>query len=313
MNLLEIDRVSKYYAQHQALKEVSMNIPQGSIFGMLGPNGAGKTSLIRIITQITGADTGEIRFDGERLAPRHIEQIGYLPEERGLYKKMKVGEQLMYLAQLKGMSKRDAQAKLRFWFERFEIQDWWPKQVEDLSKGMQQKAQFIATVLHEPKLIILDEPFSGFDPINANLIKDEILRLRSLGSTIIFSTHRMESVEELCDYIALINKSEKVLEGPKKEIKHQYRTNTYEVVGQGVLGELPPDFEVLDVTGDEDHFEATIRAPHDRSANRLMAALLDRVELHVVQEKIPSMNEIFIRTVRGDMPELTTMASGLTE
>ncbi|TAG61464.1 MAG: ATP-binding cassette domain-containing protein, partial [Runella slithyformis] len=223
MNILETHDVVKQYAEHRALDGVSIAIPKGSIFGLLGPNGAGKTSLIRIITQITAPDAGRVLFEGQPLRPDHIRQIGYLPEERGLYKKMKVGEQLLYLAQLKGLSEKQAMEKLKIWFKKFDIKTWWGKNVEDLSKGMQQKIQFVATVMHEPELIILDEPFSGFDPINANLIKDEILELKEKGSTIIFSTHRMESVEELCDHITLINKSKVVLNGSKKEVKDQFK------------------------------------------------------------------------------------------
>jgi len=227
MNILEVKHVTKQYATHKALNDVSLVVPKGSIFGLLGPNGAGKTSLIRIITQITQADKGEIFFDGELLKPEHIYQIGYLPEERGLYKKMEVGEQLLYFAQLKGLSRKEAMHKLKDWIERFEIKSWWGKKVEELSKGMQQKIQFIATVLHQPKLIILDEPFSGFDPINADLITQEILKLKQQGSSIIFSTHRMESVEQLCDDIALINKSEKVLDGSVKQVREQFRTHSF--------------------------------------------------------------------------------------
>ena len=235
MNLLETRHIVKDYAEHRALDDVSINIPKGSIFGLLGPNGAGKTSLIRIINQITGPDSGEIIFDGKPLNDSHIHRIGYLPEERGLYKKMKVGDQLLYLARLKGLSKNEAMDRLKIWFTKFDIKTWWDKQVADLSKGMQQKVQFVSTVLHEPDLIILDEPFSGFDPINANLIRDEILELREKGSTIIFSTHRMETVEELCDYIALIHRSKKVLDGPKNVIKEQFKTNTYFVEYSGTL------------------------------------------------------------------------------
>src|SRR5690606_17798246 len=224
VDILSIENVSKHYAQHVALDNVSVNVPTQSIFGLLGPNGAGKTTLIRIITQIIEADNGKIQVNGQPLATHHVYEIGYLPEERGLYKKMKVGEQLLYLAQLKGLDKKEAMERIKVWFKKFDIGDWWGKNIEDLSKGMQQKIQFIATVLHRPKLIILDEPFSGFDPINANLIKDEILELRENGSTIIFSTHRMESVEALCDHIALINKSQKILDGSKKEIKNRFRT-----------------------------------------------------------------------------------------
>jgi ABC-2 type transport system ATP-binding protein len=236
--ILEAQNVVKRYAGHTALSGVSIQVPQGSIFGLLGPNGAGKTSLIRIINQITGPDEGQIILDGERLQPKHIEVIGYLPEERGLYKKMKVGEQLLYLAQLKGMPKAEAVEKLKAWFIKFDIKGWWDKNVEDLSKGMQQKTQFIATIVHEPKLVILDEPFSGFDPINANLLKDEILALKEKGTTIIFSTHRMESVEELCDNIALINKSKVVLSGEKKEVKNRFRDNTFNLEYSGALAPI---------------------------------------------------------------------------
>jgi len=228
-NLLSIDSVSKYFGDYQALNSVSVDIPKGSIFGLLGPNGAGKTTLIRIINQISIPDTGKVLFDGETLSQKHIINIGYLPEERGLYKSMKVGEQALYLAQLKGMSRVDAKKQLKYWFDKFEIGEWWDKKIVELSKGMAQKVQFIVTVLHKPSLLIFDEPFSGFDPINANIIKDEILKLRNDGSTVIFSTHRMESVEELCDHIALIHKSNKVLDGNLNDIKRQYKTNTFEV------------------------------------------------------------------------------------
>ena len=302
MTILETRHIVKEYAQHRALDDVSMSVPRGSIFGLLGPNGAGKTSLIRIINQITGPDAGEVIFAGEHLKPDHIRRIGYLPEERGLYKKMKVGEQLLYLAQLKGLNERQAMDKLKIWFEKFDIKTWWNKQVEDLSKGMQQKIQFVATVLHEPDLIILDEPFSGFDPINANLIKDEILELRQKGSTIIFSTHRMESVEELCDYIALINKSKKVLDGPKKAIKEQFKTHTYRVEYQGSLAELPTAFEVIDTIELEDGFSrTTIRIPADASVNDLIRMVIDRVAIRSFGENIPSMNDIFIKAV-GEVP-----------
>lgn len=227
--MLEIRNIVKQFANHRALDDVSMHIERGSIFGLLGPNGAGKTSLIRIINQITAPDQGEIMFAGERLNPSHIERIGYLPEERGLYKKMEIGEQMLYLAQLKGLSKQEATKRIKHWFEKMEMETWWNKKVEDLSKGMQQKVQFVATVVHEPELIILDEPFSGFDPVNVNIIKEEILALNKGGATIIFSTHRMESVEELCDSIVLINKSRKILEGKVRDIKNNYKSNTFEV------------------------------------------------------------------------------------
>jgi ABC-2 type transport system ATP-binding protein len=302
--ILEAIDVRKAYANHVALSGVSLAIPEGSIFGLLGPNGAGKTSLIRIITQITGADEGEIRFRGERLNPSHAAQIGYLPEERGLYKKMKVGEQLLYLAQLRGLSRADATARIKQWLNRFEIKEWAGKNVEDLSKGMQQKVQFIATVLHDPKLIILDEPFSGFDPINANLIKDEILELRKQGATIIFSTHRMESVEEMCDNIALINRSRKVLDGPIGVIRDQFKTNTYEVEGRGKLMVVHPDFEVVEQKERENgHFYARVQLHADVRPNDLLRYLIGSVEVEAFREKIPSINEIFIRRVRETMPE----------
>ena len=297
MSILKIDGVSKSYASHTALDNVSFDIPAGCIFGLLGPNGAGKTSLIRIITQITGADTGEIYFKGERLRPDHIKYIGYLPEERGLYKKMKVGEQLLYLAQLKGLSKQDATARIKAWIDRFEIREWLGKNIEDLSKGMQQKVQFIATVLHEPSLIILDEPFSGFDPINANLIKDEILSLRERGATIIFSTHRMESVEELCDNIALINHAHKVLDGPVNEIKDTYKTDTFQVIGNGHLLITSPDFKVLEQHENHGIFRANVKMLNGSRPNDLLRYLIERVEVHSFVELVPSINDIFIQKV----------------
>lgn len=303
-NILQAIDVRKAYDAHVALSGVSLDIPEGSIFGLLGPNGAGKTSLIRIITQITGADSGEILFKGERLNPSHIAQIGYLPEERGLYKKMKIGEQLLYLAQLKGLTKADATQRIKAWIDRLDLRPWVGKNVEDLSKGMQQKVQFIATVLHEPSLIILDEPFSGFDPINANLIKDEILELRQKGATIIFSTHRMESVEEMCDSIALINRSRKVLDGPVGQIKDTFKTNTFEVEGKGRLMVLHPDFEVLEHKERENgFFYDRIRLHEGVTPNDLLRYLIGHVEVHAFREQIPSINEIFIRRVRETMPE----------
>jgi ABC-2 type transport system ATP-binding protein len=298
LSILKIDGVTKRYSNHIALDNVSFDIPAGCIFGLLGPNGAGKTSLIRIITQITGADEGTILFKGEPLKPKHIQEIGYLPEERGLYKKMKVGEQLLYLAQLKGLSKTEATVRIKGWIDRFEMRDWIGKNIEDLSKGMQQKVQFVATILHEPDLIILDEPFSGFDPINANLIKDEILRLRDNGATIIFSTHRMESVEELCDNIALINRSKKVLDGPVEEIKNAYKTNTYQVIGNGNLLITSPDFEVIEQHDNHGVFRASIKLLNGNSPNTLLRYLIERVELHSFVELVPSINDIFIRKVK---------------
>ena len=297
MNILNIVGVSKRYANHVALQDVNFEIPAGSIFGLLGPNGAGKTSLIRIITQITGADTGEIYFRGEKLKPDHIKNIGYLPEERGLYKKMKVGEQLLYLAQLKGLTKHEASQKIKVWIHKLGIGSWMNKNIEELSKGMQQKVQFVATVMHEPELIILDEPFSGFDPINANIIKDEILELREKGSTIIFSTHRMESVEELCDFIALIDRSRKVLDGSVRDIKAIYKTETYLVEGTGHLLVLSPDFEVLSQTESHGLFRASIKLHNNTTPNDLLRYLIQTVEIHAFREMIPSINDIFIQKV----------------
>ena len=301
--ILEAIHVRKAYANHVALEDLSLAIPEGSIFGLLGPNGAGKTSLIRIITQITGADSGEIRFRGERLNSNHIGEIGYLPEERGLYKKMKVGEQLLYLAQLRGLTRDDATQRIRAWLDRFDIKQWADKNVEDLSKGMQQKVQFIAAVLHDPKLIILDEPFSGFDPINANLIKDESLDMRRKGATIIFSTHRMESVEEMCDNIALINRSRKVLDGPVSEIRNMFKTDTYEVEGRGKPMLVHPDFEVIEHQDRENgYFYDRIKLHTGTTPNDLLRYLITQVEVHAFREQIPSINEIFIRRVKETMP-----------
>jgi ABC-2 type transport system ATP-binding protein len=299
LDILRIEGVTKRYAQHTALQDVSFSIPEKSIFGLLGPNGAGKTSLIRIITQITGPDAGRILFKEQPLRPEHIRNIGYLPEERGLYKKMKVGEQLLYLAQLKGLTKDDARARIKRWIDKFEIRGWLDKHIEDLSKGMQQKVQFIATVMHEPELIILDEPFSGFDPINANLIKDEILALRDQGSTIIFSTHRMESVEELCDNIALINGSRVILNGSVKEIKESFRTHTFRVSGK-VKGRLllaHPDFVVLRQDNVENEYFMDVRLENDARPNDLLRYLIERAEVQKFEELIPSVNDIFIRKV----------------
>jgi ABC-2 type transport system ATP-binding protein len=299
LDIIKIENVSKSYATHKALENVSMAIPKGCIFGLLGPNGAGKTTLIRIITQIFTADSGQIWFNGEKLNPDHISRIGYMPEERGLYKKMKVGEQLLYLAQLKGLSRADAMEKLKVWFQKFEITTWWGKNVEDLSKGMQQKIQFIGTVLHEPELIILDEPFSGFDPINANLIKDEILELKRNGSTIIFSTHRMESVEELCDYVALIHKSHKILDGAKTDIKNQHKTNifSFEVAASSVP--MTNKFEVISQSVENGLLKASVKMINGTTPNELLSSLMQSGQVHSFQEKIPSMNEIFISNVKG--------------
>lgn len=303
MNIIDIQHVSKEYATHRALDDVSIEIPKGSIFGLLGPNGAGKTTLIRIINQITGPDKGQILFDGKLLNQSHIARIGYLPEERGLYKKMKVGEQLLYLAQLKGLSKKEAMDKLEVWFVKFDIKSWWDKTVGDLSKGMQQKIQFVSTVLHEPDLIILDEPFSGFDPINANLIRDEILELRKKGSTIIFSTHRMETVEELCDNIALIHKSKKVLDGPKLFLKEQFKTNTYFVEYTGHLNRELKEHSVHEFKSPENgHFRNDIKLPEGWTANDLLRSLIVQVEIKSFGENIPTMSDIFMKAV-NEVPE----------
>jgi len=299
--LLEAVNVSKFYSNHRALSEVSLSVPNQSIFGLLGPNGAGKTSLIRIINQITAPDEGSILLNGEKLNPEHISMIGYLPEERGLYKKMKVGEQAMYLCRLKGLSRQEAKARLKEWFVRFDIIDWWDKKIEELSKGMQQKIQFIVTVLHQPKLIILDEPFSGFDPINTNLIKDEILKLREGGSTIIFSTHNMSSVEEMCDHIALINKSKKILEGSVNDIKETYKNNEYEILFKGnkmsFTNAMWTGAELVNMSEEKNMLKAHVKLAENNSSNDLLSNLIPHVEIHGLNEVIPSMNEIFIQKV----------------
>ncbi len=300
MNLFIAENISKQFSNHKALDGVSINVPKQSIFGLLGPNGAGKTTLIRIINQITAPDTGSLFFNGEKLNQNHIYNIGYLPEERGLYKKMKVGEQAIYLAQLKGLSKRDAISQLKLWFEKFEIGAWWNRKVEELSKGMQQKIQFIVTILHKPELLIFDEPFSGFDPINVNLLKTEILKLRDEGATIIFSTHNMASVEELCDNIALINNSRKILEGSVEDVKHQYKSNTYELILQGsqhllkdILGN---HFDLLDLKNGSANINATIKINHG-DQNDLLKTLIPQYQILSFNEIIPSMNDIFIQRV----------------
>ncbi|MBS1559019.1 MAG: ATP-binding cassette domain-containing protein [Bacteroidetes bacterium] len=305
MEALLATNVSKRYAQHTALDKVSITIPEKTIFGLLGPNGAGKTTLIRIINQIINRDEGEIIIFGEKLKPSHVEQIGYLPEERGLYKKMKVGDQLLYLAQLKGLSRKEALARIKVWLEKFEIKDWWNKKVEDLSKGMAQKVQFISTVLHEPKLIILDEPFSGFDPVNAQLVTEKILELKANGSTIIFSTHRMETVESLCDHIALINKSKKILEGAKKQVKEQYRSNTFIVEHRGNHFTLPAEkYELKKQVTIEDGLHAsTIQTKGGIKGNQLIRELIDLTEVFSFQEQLPSMADIFVSLVKNESSE----------
>jgi ABC-2 type transport system ATP-binding protein len=302
---LLVKDVSKQYSQHKALDSVSISIPEKTIFGLLGPNGAGKTTLIRIINQIINADSGQILVFGEKLKPQHIEIIGYLPEERGLYKKMKVGDQLLYLAQLKGLSRKEALDRIKVWLEKFEIKDWWHKKVEDLSKGMAQKVQFISTVLHEPKLIILDEPFSGFDPVNAQLITEKILELKEKGSTIIFSTHRMETVESLCDHIALINKSKKILEGGKKQVKEQYRSNTFIVEHRGNDFNLPAGkYTIKEQQQIEDNlYTTTLQAMEGIKGNQVIRELIDLTEVYSFQEKLPTMADIFIGLVKGEGDE----------
>ena len=301
--ILEVKNIYKQYDKYTALNNVSLSIEPQKIFGLLGPNGAGKTSLIRIINQITGPDSGEVLFNGERLNANHVNDIGYLPEERGLYKKMSVGEQVMYLAQLKGLKKADAKQKLQAWFKKFEIENWWDKKIEELSKGMQQKVQFIVTVLHEPKLLILDEPFSGFDPINAQLIKNEILELRNKGATIIFSTHNMGSVEELCDNIALINKSHKLLDGSVKDIREKYKSNTYHISFKGnmmgFINDLWAGAELIDKKTEGDIHTVVVKAMRQNKPNDLLQAVLNSAEILTFKEIIPSMNDIFISVVEN--------------
>ncbi len=296
--MLSIRNIVKQYAGHRALDDVSLEVEKGKIFGLLGPNGAGKTSLIRIINQITAPDSGEVYFNGEKLNQSHIERMGYLPEERGLYKKMEIGEQLVYLARLKGLEKADAEKRIKTWFEKLDMSDWWGKKIEELSKGMQQKVQFVSTVLHDPELIILDEPFSGFDPVNAEVIKDEILELNRKGATIIFSTHRMESVEELCDAIALINRSHKILDGPVKTIRNSYRNNTYNVeyAGELTLNGTEP-FELIEnIAGTESHL-MKIKLKEKHTVNEVLLYLIPKVSINRLEEVIPTMNEIFIEKV----------------
>jgi len=309
MSIITVNSVTKHYANHTALDKVSIDVPEQSIFGLLGPNGAGKTTLIRIVNQIIGPDEGEIMFMGEKLRQEHVSLIGYLPEERGLYKKMNVGEQALYLAQLKGVPRHEATKRLKVWFEKFEIQSWWNRKVEELSKGMQQKVQFIVTVIHEPRLLIFDEPFSGFDPINVNLLKEEIFEIRKNGGTVIFSTHNMASVEELCDHIALINRSRKILDGSVKAIKNTYKANLFEVeyvsVPDDLAGFLPPGFTLENTSHNEGLSNARIKLPVGASPNVLLGCLMPHLTIHAMNEIIPSMNEIFITTVNGENPEVS--------
>ncbi len=301
--LLEVNKIVKQYGDYVALNEVSLSVPKGSIYGLLGPNGAGKTSLIRIINQITLPDSGTIILDGEKLHPKHVQYIGYLPEERGLYKSMKVGEQCLYLAQMKGLTKAEAKKQLDYWFDRLGIQGWWNKKIQELSKGMAQKIQFVVCVLHQPKLLIFDEPFSGFDPVNANIIKDEILALKEQGSTIIFSTHRMESVEELCDDIALIHQSNKLIEGKLDDVRKKYRTNSFEVGilsdnVEGLLFDISQKFTSAPAQFKSLNNELKLEVQlGNASPNDLLHILTQRGQVTHFMEKIPSVNDIFIQTV----------------
>ena len=302
-DLLVAENIIKKYGDYTALNDVTIRVSKGSIFGLLGPNGAGKTSLIRIVNQIIMPDSGKVYLDGKILSPEDIQHIGYLPEERGLYKSMKVGEQALYLAQLKGMSRYDAKRRLSYWFDRFEIRDWWGKKVQELSKGMAQKVQFIVTVLHQPKLLIFDEPFSGFDPINANLIKDDILKLKEEGSTIIFSTHRMESVEELCEHIALIDNSNKILDGKLSDIKRDFRTNTFEVemntlADDFLLEEMASKFNIIDSDMRSDGVYMKIQLEKIIESNDLIGYLTTKGTVSKFNEVIPNANDIFMKAIQ---------------
>ncbi len=307
MDLLKIENVTKRYSGHTALSDVSLSVPQGSIYGLLGPNGAGKTTLIRVINRITLPDAGRVIFNGQEITDQDIYNIGYLPEERGLYKKMKVGEQAIFFARLKGLSRREAIIRLKEWFVRLGIESWWNRKVEDLSKGMAQKVQFITTVLHEPKLLIFDEPFSGFDPINANLLKQEILRLRDKGATVIFSTHNMSSVEEICDHITLINKSRNILSGSVDELRHRFGENVFEVTynGEGATFEsaVAPMAELLGTApvANTPYICSRIRLKDGATVRESISAANEAVDLRSFKEVIPSMNDIFIRAVEGTL------------
>ncbi|MGN0222469.1 MAG: ABC transporter ATP-binding protein [Muribaculaceae bacterium] len=303
-NILTVEHVSKSFTNHQALDDVSLQVPRGKVYGLLGPNGAGKTTLIRIINHITAPDSGRVVFEGHQLTAADVAHIGYLPEERGLYKKMKVGEQAIFFARLKGLSRREATERLHQWFDRLEITSWWDKKVEELSKGMAQKVQFIVTVLHQPSLLIFDEPFSGFDPINANLLKEEILRLRDQGATVIFSTHNMASVEELCDNITLINKSHNILSGSVDELRHQFGDNTFELSYLGsadaltaALQSLTSSLVALDSEGQTQRVRFAIAS--GVSTRDLLTAANSAVDIRAFVPQLPSMNDIFIRTVNA--------------
>jgi ABC-2 type transport system ATP-binding protein len=301
MAFLEARGIVKKFANHLALDKVSIDVPRNSIFGLLGPNGAGKTTLIRIINQITGPDEGQLFLDGHPLTSSDVMRIGYLPEERGLYKKMKVGEQALYLAQLKGLSRNEALKRLKYWFEKFEIQPWWNKKVEELSKGMAQKVQFVVTILHEPSLLIFDEPFSGFDPINASLLKDEILDLKKKGSTIIFSTHNMGSVEELCDHITLIDHAKTLITGPVYDIRNQYKQNLVRIDFSGnaqeVEQQLTNNFQLRQIDQTNGHHSALIKLKPDESLNQVLESIMSHCSIHACQELLPSMNDVFIQAV----------------
>ena len=306
MDILTVEHVTKRYAGHTALDDVSLSIPKGSVYGLLGPNGAGKTTLIRIINRITAPDTGRVLLGRREIAPEDVRRIGYLPEERGLYKKMKVGEQAVFFARLKGLSRRDAVARLKKWFVKFGIEGWWDKKIEELSKGMAQKVQFIVTVLHEPELLIFDEPFSGFDPINANLLKEEILALRDKGATVIFSTHNMSSVEEICDHITLINKSKNILSGRVDEIRRRHGANIFEVAYRGEEADLRRAVEgrceILEGAAEESVYRTLkLHVEHDEEVRQVIDAANRAVELRSFREIIPSMNDIFIRAVNGQL------------
>ena len=300
-NILEVQNVVKQYGDYTALNNVSLQVPKGSIYGLLGPNGAGKTTLIRIINQITMPDSGVVLLDGEKLKPEHVQYIGYMPEERGLYKTMKVGEQCLYLAQLKGMPYEEAKKQLKYWFEKFEIEGWWNKKIQELSKGMAQKIQFIVTILHQPKLLILDEPFSGFDPVNANLIKDEIIELNKKGTSIIFSTHRMESVEEMCDYVALINNSKKVLDGKVFDVREKFKKNIFGVtlsdLDEAIFENFRNQFQIEDYSTENQLLSFDIK--NEKDQNSLLNELMKIGKIRSFDEKIPSMNEVFINAVQS--------------
>jgi ABC-2 type transport system ATP-binding protein len=302
MDLFCAQHVNKVFGSTRALTDLNISVKEQSIFGLLGPNGAGKTTLIRIINQITAPDEGELFLNGRKMRRSDVAQIGYLPEERGLYKKMKVGEQAVYLAQLKGLSRKDALHKLKQWFERMEMTAWWNKKVEELSKGMQQKVQFVTTVVHQPRLLIFDEPFSGFDPINANLLKKEILRLRDEGATIIFSTHNMGSVEELCDHIALINKSIKIEDGPTNEIRQKYKSNVFEIKYRGNFQRaeqaLVARFEILEHQEQKEENWLRVHFLNGGSNNEIIQTLLPVAEILAFEEIIPGMNDVFIKAVQ---------------